>query len=206
MAIFLLVRHGENDYVKKGRLAGRLPNVHLNDHGKKQAQSLAEKLSSAPIKAIYSSPLERALETAQPIARALNNMEIVERPGLIEMDFGEWQDQKLKALARSKLWKLVQGAPSRMQFPGGETFASAQLRISQELVDISKLHGNSDLVLCVSHSDVIKLAVAFFIGMPLDAFQRLQISPASLTVLHVGEGHGRLMSLNYEISFTFPQK
>jgi probable phosphomutase (TIGR03848 family) len=201
MPVFLLVRHGENDYVKKGRLAGRLPGIHLNKNGRGQAQTLAEKLSSAPVKAIFSSPLERALETAEPIARALN-LEVAQRPGLIEVDVGEWQDQRVKGLSRQKLWKIVQGAPSRMKFTGGESFADAQHRICQELEMLAGQHEAKDLVVCVTHSDPIKLAVAYFIGMPLDTFQRLHISPASITALLLGEGPAHLLTLNYEISFS----
>ena len=205
MPVILMVRHGENDYVKKGRLAGRLPGVHLNANGVKQAQALAERMKGAPVKAIYSSPLERALETAAPLA-AILGLEVLQRPGLIEVDVGEWQDQKLKALARQKLWKLVQTAPSRLCFPGGEAFSAAQQRICQELEAILKLHEPKDLIVCVSHSDPIKLAVAYFIGLPLDMFQRLHVSPASVTALQFGDGPARLLSLNYEISFSLPKE
>ena len=205
MPVILMVRHGENDYVKKGRLAGRLPGVHLNANGVKQAQALAERMKGAPVKAIYSSPLERALETAAPVA-AILGLEVLQRPGLIEVDVGEWQDQKLKALARQKLWKLVQTAPSRLCFPGGEAFSTAQQRICQELETILKLHEPKDLIVCVSHSDPIKLAVAYFIGLSLDMFQRLHVSPASVTALQFGDGPARLLSLNYEISFSLPKE
>ncbi len=204
MPVFLLIRHGENEYVKKGRLAGRLPGVHLNKNGQAQAQRLAEGLAQAPIKAIYSSPLERTLETAQPLAEKLG-LEVVPCPGLIEIDFGEWQDQRLKGLSRSKLWKVVQGAPSMMRFPGGETFADAQRRICAQLQSLATQHEPKDLIACFSHSDAIKLAVAYFIGMPLDTFQRLHIAPASVTTLALGEMGGFLLNLNYEFSFTLPK-
>jgi len=204
MPLILLIRHAENDYVKKGRLAGRLPAVHLNENGRKQALTLAEKLAEAPIKAIYSGPLERAVETAQPVAAALG-LEIRTRPGLNEMDIGEWQDQKLKGLSRQKLWGVVQGSPSRMRFPGGESFAEAQQRICMELEWIQGQHEAKDLIACISHSDPIKLAVAYFIGMPLDMFQRLSVSPASITSLFLSESGSHLLNLNYEFSFTMPK-
>lgn len=203
MPVILLVRHGENEYVKKGRLAGRLPGVHLNENGRKQAQTLAEKLGAAPIAAIYSSPLERAVETAQPLAQVCG-LEIALRPGLMEMDYGGWTDQKLKGLSRLKEWKLVQGAPSRFRFPEGERFGDAQQRIAADLEELAGLHTPKDLIVCVSHADPIKLAVAYFIGLPLDLFQRLHVSPASVTALALGEGGGHLLSLNYEFSFTLP--
>jgi probable phosphomutase (TIGR03848 family) len=204
MPIFLLVRHGENDYVKTHRLAGRLPGVHLNEKGRKQAQLLAERLAGAPIKAVYSSPLERAVETAQPLAEALG-LEVMLRPNLIETDIGEWQDQKLWKLRRTKLWKVVQGIPSRMQFPGGESFADGQRRICQELEELTRRHEAKDVLVCVSHADPIKLAVAYFIGLPVDHFQRLAIAPGSITTLWLGEASSSLLNLNYEFSFTLPK-
>jgi probable phosphomutase (TIGR03848 family) len=204
MPIFLIIRHGENDYVKTGRLAGRIPGVHLNEKGRQQALALSEKLAGAAIKAIYSSPLERAVETAQPIAQALNQ-EVIIRPGLIEMDFGEWQEKKLKGLSRLKIWKTVQTAPSRMRFPQGETFAEAQHRICCELDALAGEHDPKDMIVCVSHSDPIKLAVAHFLGLPLDLFQRLSVAPGSITVLAIGETGSRLITLNYDLSFTLPK-
>ena len=204
MPLFLLVRHGENDYVKKGRLAGRLPGVHLNEKGLEQARKVAEKLKGAPVKAIFSSPMERAMETAEPIAQALG-LEIVTRPGLIEVDVGEWQDKKLKGLSRLKIWRIVQNRPSLMRFPGGETFLEAQFRICKELLDLAEQHDPKDLLVCVSHSDPIKLAVAYFIGLPLDSFQRLAVSPASITALFLGQGASHLLTLNYDLSFTLPK-
>ncbi len=204
MPMILLVRHGENDYVKKGRLAGRLPGVHLNEKGREQAQAVAEKLSGAAIKAVYSSPMERTMETAEPIAKALG-LEIVVRQGLIEIDVGDWQDKKLKGLQRLKIWRKVQQTPSIMRFPGGETFAQAQHRITQELQTLVDQHEPKDIIVCVSHSDPIKLAVSYFIGQPLDLFQRLSIKPASITALYFGDEGTFLLTLNYDLSFTLPK-
>ena len=204
MSIILLVRHGENQYVKKGRLAGRLPGVHLNEKGRAQAQAVAEKLKGAPIKAIYSSPMERTMETAEPIAAALG-LEVITRPGLIEVDVGEWQDKKLKGLSRLKIWRMVQNTPSLMRFPGGETFAEAQFRIVQEILELVSQSEPKDILVLVSHSDPIKLAVAYFIGLPLDQFQRLSVSPGSISALYIGEGFSRLLTLNYDLSFTLPK-
>jgi probable phosphomutase (TIGR03848 family) len=204
VAIFMLIRHGENEFVKKGRMAGRLPGVHLNEKGYQQAEELAEKLSKAPIKAVYSSPLERAMETAAPLAQKLS-LQVISRVGLIEVDIGEWQGKKIKGLSRLKIWRTVQGLPSRMRFPSGETFVEAQYRIYQELEILSSMHGKDELIVCVSHSDPIKLAVAFYLGMPLDTFQRLSVFPASVTTLQIGEMGSRLLSLNYEFSISFPE-
>jgi len=203
MTLLLLVRHGENEYVKEGRLAGRLPGVHLNKNGKEQAKKIAKALTGKPIKAIFSSPLERTMETAKPIAKALD-LEVVPRKGLLEVDFGKWEDKKLNKLSKKKLWQIVQSAPSRMRFPGGETFLEAQARVVNELDTLSGRYESSDMIICVSHSDIIKLAVSYFIGQPIDMFQRFHIAPASLTLLNIGYGYSRLLALNYEISFTLP--
>lgn len=199
MPTILLIRHGENEYVKEGRLAGRLPGVHLNDKGRAQAQKVAEKLSDAPIKAIYSSPLERAIETAEPLAKTLG-LQIVPQEGLLETDYGEWQGKTLKSLQRRKLWRTVQNAPSLMRFPGGETFAECQLRICQEIETISHKHKPKDIIACIFHSDPIKLAVAYYIGLSLDNFQRLAIAPASITALHISDSGSHLLNLNIDLS------
>jgi len=204
MAFILLIRHGENDFVKKGRIAGRLAGVHLNDTGRQQAEENAMRLADAPVRAIYSSPLERALETAQPIASRLE-LEIIPRPGLIELDMGEWGGKKVKGLSRLKIWRMVQFQPSRMRFPGGESFSEAQLRICRELESLAENHAEDDLIVCVSHSDPIKLAVAYFLGLPIDSFQRLQIAPASITAMQLNRSGFRLLTLNYEISFSLPK-
>lgn len=204
MPILFLIRHGENDYVKKNRLAGRLPGVHLNKNGLAQAQALAERLKEAPLKAVYSSPLERAVETAQPLAQLLG-LEVLQRSGLLETDYGEWTDQSLKALRRLKLWKNVQQAPSLMRFPGGESFAECQHRVCQEIETICSQHEPKDLLACVFHADPIKLALAYFIGLPLDQFQRLMIVPASVSVLSIGEHGSALLQMNVSGTLNFPK-
>jgi probable phosphomutase (TIGR03848 family) len=203
MPTILLIRHAENEYVAKGRLAGRLPDVHLNSNGKKQAEAIANALGEAPIKAIYASPLERCLETAQPLADRLG-VTVMPREGLLEIDFGDWQDKTLKQLHRRKLWKIVQGNPARMHFPGGESFATAQTRIRDELELLSKTHNDKDLIACFSHSDLIRLAVAYYIGTPLDLFQRITISPASISTLYIGDSGTRIIHVNHGVSLGFP--
>lgn len=202
MPTILLIRHGENEYVKQGRLAGRLPDVHLNERGRTQAQAVAENLGGAPIKAIYSSPLERAMETAEPLAKALD-LEIYPREGLLETDYGDWQGKTLKSLRRRKLWRTVQSAPSLVRFPGGETFAECQLRICGEIETICAQHKPKDLFACFLHSDPIKLAAAYYVGLPLDNFQRLAIAPASITALHLSHTGSQLLKLNIEATDKF---
>jgi probable phosphoglycerate mutase len=202
MPTVLLIRHGENDYVKKGRLAGRLPGVHLNENGRKQAETLAAALGKAPIKAVYSSPMERTVETAEPLAEALGK-EVILRPGLMEIDFGNWQDKTLKSLRRRKLWKTVQRKPSMMRFPNGEAFTEAQVRVAAELDELVGMHKPKDMIVCVSHSDLIKLALSFHIGQPIDLFQRIMISPASISTLHFGEGHVAVVNVNQMMGMRF---
>jgi len=200
MPIILLIRHGENDYVKKGIMPGRTPGIHLNDKGRSQAQALAERLGKAPIKAIYSSPLERATETAAPIAQALG-LEIAIRPDLIETDIGEWQGQTHKSLRRLKAWRAVQSTPSLFRFPGGESFAECQMRMVGQIEALRHQHDEKDLFVCVSHGDPVRLAVAYYLGLPLDNFQRLSAAPASITALHISEMGSRLLTLNFDLSF-----
>jgi len=204
MPTLLLIRHGENDYVVKGRLAGRLPGVHLNENGRQQTQWLVEKLAGAPIKAIYSSPLERALETAGPLAEALN-LAIIVSDGLLETDIGEWQGRTIKSMRREKLWRVVQTAPSLVRFPGSETLVDTQYRVTREIETICAQYAPDDMIICVSHGDPIKLAVAHYIGLPLDNFQRLVVAPASITALQITDRFSRLVSLNLDNSFNRPK-
>jgi probable phosphoglycerate mutase len=204
MPLILLIRHGENDYVKKGKLAGYTPGVHLNETGRNQAQKIVELLKDAPVKAVYSSPLERAMETAQPLAQAIGQ-EVLIREGLIETNVGEWTGKSIKSLARQKIWRVVQTAPSLMRFPGGESFAEGQRRICAELEIIAAAHDPKDVVACFSHADPIRLAIAFYIGQPLDMFQRLTVAPGSITALWLAEGAARLLNLNYDPGFSLPK-
>lgn len=208
MPIIVLIRHGENEFVKKGRLAGRLPGVHLNDKGRAQAEAVAgllsQKLEGLPIKAVYSSPLERAVETAAPLAKALG-VEIIQRNGLLETDCGEWEGKTLKSLSRQKIWKVVQQTPSLFTFPGGETLRDTQHRIVNEIHELVKQHQENDVIICVSHADPIRLAIAYFLGLSMDMFQRLIVTPASLNILSLNPQGAGLMALNYVTEFSFPK-
>lgn len=205
MPLLLLIRHGENDFVKTGKLAGRLPGVHLNEKGQKQAQALGEALKDVPIKAVYSSPLERAMETAAPIAEA-HKLTIVQQPDLMDTDIGKWQGKSLAVLRLTKAWKVVQSAPSRFRFPEGESFIDAQTRYVDALERILTKHKPNDVVAVVFHADPIKLAVSHFLGMPLDHFQRLGCDTGSLTAVHVSEMSAHLIKLNQRPPFEFLPK
>jgi len=206
MPLLLLIRHGENEYVKTGKMAGRLPGVHLNERGQNQARALGEALKDVPLKAIYSSPLERAMETAAPIASA-RKLQIIQELNLMDADIGKWQGKSWKVLSLTKVWKIVQQSPSRFRFPDGESFPEIQTRISNVLEVIIKKHNKpQDIVAVVFHADPIKLAVSHFLGLPLDHFQRLSCDTGSMTALHVNEAGANLVKLNQRPPFDFLNK
>jgi probable phosphoglycerate mutase len=178
----LLVRHGTTS-TTGSVLPGRAPGLHLSDKGLTQAERAAERiaeLARRPV-AVYASPLERARETAAPIARAIKRPVRVER-GLNECDFGEWTGRRLSALRRRAQWRQVQHAPSAFRFPGGESFAEMQQRIWGAIERLAAAHRGRTIVL-VSHADPIKAAVTYAQGVPLDLFQRSVISPCSISAI-----------------------
>jgi probable phosphoglycerate mutase len=147
------------------------------------------------IGAIYSSPLERALETARPIAAA-QRKEVISHDGLLEVDYGSWSGRSLKSLNRLRLWRVVIRTPSRARFPEGESIAEAQHRIVATCEDLAIRHRDKTIAL-VTHGDPIKAVVSHYLGQPLDLFNRLTITPASVTVLDLpAGGWPRLVSLN----------
>ena len=193
MTAIYLVRHGQNDYVEKGKLAGWLPGVHLNAAGKQQAAMAAETLQAVRLQAVYSSPLERATETADEIA-AVQGLKVIVRQGLGELRIGRWEGLSLRAARRRKLWPTIQHTPSLARFPDGESFLEAQARIVETLEGLRSKY--SGAIACISHADPIKLAIAHYIGLPIDSFQRLDIEPASISELSIEEGPARLIQLN----------
>ena len=207
MPLLLLIRHGENEFVKAGKLPGRLPGIQLNEKGQKQAQALGEALKDVPLKAVYSSPLERAMQTAQPIAAA-HALTIVQEPDLMDTHVGKWEGKSLKMLRLTNAWKIVQQAPSRFRFPEGESFTEAQTRYINALERIlQKYRKPKDVIAVVFHADPIKLTVAHLLGMPLDHFQRLSCDTGSLTALYVSESGANLLKLNQRPPFEFlPQE
>jgi probable phosphoglycerate mutase len=193
MTTLILIRHGYTDWSDK-KLAGWLPDVHLNDRGKQQAEELPQRLAALDIAAIYSSPLERTIETAQPLAKA-RGLRIHRAVDLGEVKFGDWQGQTLKVLSSKKEWRIVQAAPSTFQFPNGESFRETQSRAVGVIEKINAGHAQ-DTIVAFSHGDVIKLIVAYYSGIALDNFQRIAISPASISVIELGPFGARLGRLN----------
>ena len=185
MATLVLVRHATTAATGK-RLGGWTPGVHLDARGRDQAEAVGRRLAELPVAAVYASPLERTQETARILARP-HALRVRTRRGIGEVDFGEWTDRPLGHLRRRKAWQLVQQTPSRVTFPGGESIRSAQARVVDTLEELAAAHGD-DVIVVVSHADVIKAALAHFLAMPLDAFQRLVVAPAAVSVLHLDDG------------------
>ena len=179
--LVLLVRHGQTPTTGK-ILPGRATGLHLAESGNSQAHRVAERIAELPrVDAIYASPLERARETAAPIARALKQRVKIDK-GLLECDFGEWTGAELGKLMKKPEWSTVQKAPSTFRFPGGESFTEMQTRMVTALDRIRAAHPGGTVV-CVAHADPIKAAVAHAMGTHLDLFQRIVIGTCSVSAI-----------------------
>jgi probable phosphomutase (TIGR03848 family) len=190
----LLVRHGQTPTTGK-LLPGRAPGLHLAESGVAQAERAAERIAEMKhVDALYCSPLERARETAAPIGRALGLRPKVDR-GLLECDFGEWTGAELASLMKLPEWSTVQRAPSTFRFPGGESFTEMQHRIVGALERLRDAHRGGTVV-CVSHADPIKAAVAHALGTHLDLFQRIVVSTCSVSALTWSIGGPVVLTVN----------
>jgi len=196
MTTVLLVRHATTAATGK-RLGGWTPGVHLDENGVAQAEATAQRIVDADlgVAAVYASPLERTQDTAKIVAKALG-LRVRTRQGLGEVDYGTWTDKPLSQLRKRKDWAVIQQTPSRFTFPGGESIRGAQSRVVDQLERLATDHPK-DTIVAVSHADIIKAAVAHFLGMPLDTFQRIMVQPASITALALPRGHApMLLGLN----------
>ena len=179
--LVLLVRHGQTATTGTV-LPGRAKGLHLADTGRAQAEAAAARIAALDrVHAVHASPLERTRETAAPIAAATGQKVQIAK-GLLECDFGDWTGKKLALLRKKPEWSTVQNRPSIFRFPGGESFAEMQLRIWNQLEQLVAAHPGQRVV-AVSHADPIKAAVAMATGVHLDLFQRIVISPCSVTPL-----------------------
>ena len=195
MTTILLIRHAVNDFVKTGKLAGWTPGVHLNDDGKAQAEALGTRLADAPLDYIYASPIERTMETAAAIAKHHPRLRVEACPEIGEVRYGAWEGKAIKDLARRKMWAVVQEYPSRAAFPDGESMRGVQTRIVDAIETLRLRHPNQMIAL-VFHADLIKMALAHYLGMHLDVFQRIVISPASISALQLGHSRPFILSMN----------
>jgi probable phosphoglycerate mutase len=189
----ILVRHAVTPQTGP-LLSGRTPGIDLSELGHEQARTAGERLADLPIAAIYASPIERTWQTAAHIADH-HAVEVSALDGVIEADYGEWTGGKLADLAKTDLWKTVQRAPSRARFPGGESMTEMQARIVGCLEAVVADHPG-DLVVVVSHADPIKAAIAHYTGLHLDQFQRIVVSPASVTAFQLSAHGAALIKCN----------
>jgi len=199
--LVLLVRHGQTP-TTGAVLPGRAPGLHLADAGTAQAAKVAERIGALHsggsakrrIAAVYASPLERTRETAAPIAKACGTRVRIDK-GLLECDFGEWTGAELKALMKLPEWTTVQRNPSSFRFPGGESFPEMQVRITSAIARLCERH-RGETVVAVSHADHIKAAAAAALGTHLDLFQRVVVSPCSVTAIAYGAGGPVVLAVN----------
>jgi len=191
--LLLLVRHALTDTAGK-RLTGWNRGVHLNDRGREQAALLAERLSPVPIRAVYSSSLERCMETARPLAAA-KRLDVRALDSLRDVDYGEWSGRSLGPLRRTKLWAKLAATPADARFPGGETLREVQDRMVGEVSAIVERHPRS-IVAVFSHADPIKLVLAHYLGVHIDLFSRIVCSPGSVSAVAAGEGSPHVLRVN----------
>jgi probable phosphoglycerate mutase len=192
--LVLLVRHGQTPTTGK-TLPGRAPGLHLADKGIEQAGAAAARIAPLEkVTAVYASPLERTRETAAPIAKAVGTRVRINR-GLLECDFGDWTGGELAKLAKLPEWHTVQRYPSGFRFPGGESFIEMQTRMVDTLASLAAAH-KGETIVAVSHADPIKAAVAHALGTHLDLFQRIVISPCSITAIWYSPGGPAVLATN----------
>ena len=190
----LLVRHGQTPTTGK-LLPGRAPGLHLAEVGQAQAQAAADRIAVLKkVDAVYASPLERARETAAPIGKVLGQKVLIDK-GLLECDFGDWTGAELKNLMKLPEWTTVQRSPSTFRFPNGESFTEMQTRIVTALDRIRIAHPGGTVV-CVSHADPIKAAVAHAMGTHIDLFQRIVISTCSISAIAYSAGGPVVLTVN----------
>src|SRR5689334_7750745 len=192
--LVLLVRHGLTPTTGT-KLPGRAPGLHLSEAGQAQAETVAARIAPlGEVAAVYASPLERAKETAAPIAKATGNR-VRTMAGLHECDFGEWTGKNLSVLSKKKEWKQVQRNPSGFRFPDGESFSEMQVRITDALAQLRTRHPGQRVV-AVSHADPIKAAVAHAMGTHLDLFQRVVVSPCSVSAIALTDDGPLVLAVN----------
>lgn len=190
--LLFLVRHAATA-ITGVKLTGRLPGFDLSAAGREQARATGERLAQAPLKAIYSSPLERCTQTAEAIARH-HRIAVRTLEQLSEVDYGDWQGRTMKALYATKSWKQLKARPADFRFPRGETIREAQTRGMRATEGLRAKHRGKAVVVC-SHADMVRLLVAGYLGLSIDLYDRITIAPASITTLSLEQDPPRLLSL-----------
>ena len=193
MTTFYLIRHGSCDGLGD-MLWGRTEGVCLNDEGRAQVQQLAERFSGVKLDALYSSPLQRARETAEVVARVAQ-LEIRQSAAFNEIDFGEWSGKSFESLGRDERWRRFNTQRSMAMIPGGETFLDAQARAVNELEKLRQQHGDARVAI-VTHADIIKAVVGYVAGAPIDLWPRLEISLCSISIVASNEHETKLLAVN----------
>jgi probable phosphoglycerate mutase len=193
MTTFLLIRHAVH-LLGSETIAGRMPDVHLSPRGQEQAEHLARRLGPVPIRAIYSSPITRAQETAQPLA-ARFGLPVQICDDIQEINYGDWTGRTLEELRPREQWKQWNSFRSGTRIPNGESMLEIQARMVSQMQRLQEKHPN-EVVAMVSHGDVIKAAVAYCLGVPLDMFQRIEISPASVSVVGIADYGPSVLCVN----------
>jgi probable phosphoglycerate mutase len=194
MSDFYLIRHGSNDYLTQSLLAGRLLEVHLNDQGRAEADRLANNLVNVGVQCIVSSPLERALETAEPLAKR-TGLKIEISQEILEINFGDWTGQSIRDLDRDPGWKNFNLYRSGTRIPNGESMLEAQSRMISFLEKLRRSNPNQTIAL-FTHGDPIKSVFAYYLGIPLDLFTRIEISPASYSILRLEDWGPQIIAIN----------
>jgi broad specificity phosphatase PhoE len=189
MTTFFLIRHASCDGLGQ-TLWGRTPGIRLNEEGRLQVRQLAEKCEGLRFDAVYSSPLERALETAEAM-----KLEVTKNDALNEIDFGEWSGKTFEELARDERWRHFNQRRSTASIPGGETFLDVQNRVVKEIDRLAREH-NEGRVAIVSHADVIRAALAYYAATPIDLIDRFEISPCSVSVVAIDDQNVTLLTIN----------
>ena len=193
MITFFLIRHAACNGLGQ-TLWGRTPGICLNETGSYHAQRLAERFDEIKLQAIYSSPLERALHTAETIAARLK-LDVKKSAALNEIDYGEWTGKSFEVLAGNERWRHFNTNRSITEIPGGESFLKVQERVVKELNALAGIHGNARVAL-VSHADVIRAAIGYFAAIPIDLIQRIEISPCSVSVIALAADGPTLLTVN----------
>jgi len=196
MSVLYLIRHGENDYLKDGVLIGKMLGVHLNQRGKLQAMAVADELQNHYIEKVYSSPLERCIETAQPLANALNKNIIIDSD-LADTDVGEWAGQKISLLRKLPGWKMLQEHPSTFRFPGGDSIVDVQTRMVKVIQNIHLHHKNNQQVAIFFHADPIKIVISHFLGLSIDRFQRIRVDTGSISIMEFHKKDAFIVAINW---------